>query len=723
MSDTIRFCFVLHNHQPVGNFDDVFEAAYRDSYLPFLDVFEQFPGLRMSLHVSGSLIEWLDSSYPEYVDRLAGYMGDGRIELLGGAFYEPILTMLPSRDRVGQITAYTRWLEKRLHARIQGMWVPERVWEPSLTSDLAAAGIKYTVLDDFHFQCAGLAENQLDGYYLTEDEGNLLAIFPGSERLRYLIPFRSPEETIDHLRRRASERPGSLAIFADDGEKLGTWPDTKRHVYEDGWLARFFELLMANQDWIHTTTLSEVFENVSPIGKIYLPEASYREMTEWALPVDRQVELERARHDLKDDARWQRIGRLMRSGFWRNFKVKYPEANEMYARMTMVSRRLQAAREQDGVGPLIDAARTELYRGQCNCGYWHGAFGGIYLPHLRGAVYRHLIAADNLLDQADGRSRPWVDATAADFNFDARQEVKLDNDKLLVLIAPAIGGRLYELDVRSIAHNLLATLTRRPEAYHQKVLAGADQSQEDVASSIHDRVVFKQEGLDRRLQYDRHEPKSLLDHFYDDDVTLDAVAGGQAVERGDFLNGSYETTLRRKPDRIQVQLVRQGTVCGVPLTITKGVTLEAGSSALEIAYLLEGLPQDRPLIFGIEFNFAGLPAGEDDRQFYSGEQEHLGHLGGRLDLDDRSDLGLVDRWLGIDVRLVADLPARFWTFPVETVSQSEGGFELVHQSVVVEPHWLVRGDADGRWSVTLTLEVDTSLAESRTERPALAASP
>ena len=121
---------------------------------------------------------------------------------------------------------------------------------------------------------------------------------------------------------------------------------------------------------------------------------------------------------------------------------------------------------------LVEQARAELYRGQCNCGYWHGAFGGIYLPHLRNAVYQHLIAADNLLDRAIGRPETWIEAAADDFNFDARQEVRLANDKLVALVAPSRGGQLYELDVRRIRHNLLATLARRPEAYHRKVLAG-----------------------------------------------------------------------------------------------------------------------------------------------------------------------------------------------------------------------------------------------------------
>jgi alpha-amylase len=279
---------------------------------------------------------------------------------------------------------------------------------------------------------------------------------------------------------------------------------------------------------------------------------------------------------------------------------------------------------------------------------------------------------------------------------------------------------MYELDVHSICHNLLATITRRPEAYHRKVLAGRGGGDGDVAS-IHDRVVFKQEGLDERLQYDKYPRKSLLDHFYDAEVSLESVARGEASERGDFLAAPYDAVIRRDPGRVQVQLSRSGTVYDHEVRITKGVTLASGGSALRIAYLLEGLPQDRPLHFGVELNFAGLPAGADDRYFYRGE-ERLGQLGTRLDLADVKQLGLVDEWLGIDLCLTANCPTSFWTFPIESVSQSEGGFELVHQSVVVQPHWFVVGDHKGRWSATLDLVIDTTRSENHTEDPELVTS-
>lgn len=711
MTSHAYLCLVLHNHQPIGNFDGVFEQAYQDSYLPFLDVFEPYEQLQISLHTSGPLMMWLAERHPEYLDRVRMLVDVGRIEIVGGPQYEPILTMLPPRDRVGQIQAYSAWLERNLGSKPAGMWTPERVWESCLTSDVVDAGIQYTVLDDFHFRAAGLRDPQLTSYFLTEDDGRVLKIFPGSEHLRYTIPFRPASETVDYCREVAERSPGAVLTFGDDGEKFGTWPDTKSHVYEKGWLRSFFDALTENSDWLHTVTLSEAIRQTPPAGKVYLPDCSYREMTEWALPVEAQETFDDVVHAMEEHQRWVDLKSFVRGGYWRNFKTKYDETNEMYARMMHVSRRLADAERSGADAGELAVIRDHLYRGQCNCPYWHGAFGGIYLPHLRNAIFSHLIEADTRLDWVTKTDSNPVEATAEDYNFDGLQEVRLSNDQLCAWIAPGRGGRLYELDVRDIKHNLLATLQRRPESYHRKVLTGPSQEGDDVAS-IHDRVVFKQADLDQRLQYDTFARKSLMDHFYDDDISLETVARGEAMERGDFVELPFETKLRRGSDRVQVQMRRDGNAWGIPITMTKAITMTAGSNRLSIAYLLENLPVDKPFHFAIEMNFAGLPAGADDRYFSDAQGNRLGQLGEKLDLQDALGLSLSDRWLGIDVGLEIDRPSGIWAFPVETVSQSEAGFELVHQSVCVQPHWIVSGDADGRWAVQIEM---AAACEEKTE--------
>jgi alpha-amylase len=161
-------------------------------------------------------------------------------------------------------------------------------------------------------------------------------------------------------------------------------------------------------------------------------------------------------------------------------------------------------------------------------------------------------------------------------------------------------------------------------------------------------------------------------------------------------------------------MTREGLVGGATVKMTKGVTLEAGGSALDISYLIEGLPQDHATHFSVEFNLAGLPSGADYRFFNQQRQDQrLGDLGTLLELENVNELGLVDEWQGIDLKWTANQPTNVWTYPVETVSQSESGIELVHQSVTVQPHWFVKGDANGRWTVSMRLTANTSVAESR----------
>jgi alpha-amylase len=700
----VRLILALHNHQPVGNFDGVFEAAYRDGYAPFLEVMEAYPDIPFVLHTSGPLLEWLADRHPDYVARVRAMVEAGRVEVLGGGFFEPILTMIPHRDRVGQIRAYSDYLEETFGRPVRGMWVPERVWEQHLVAAIAEAGIEYTVLDDLHFRRAGLTDADLRGYWLTEDDGRLLKVFPIAERLRYTIPFQEPHASYEYLRRLADERPGAVAVFADDGEKLGSWPRTFDHVYTHGWLRRFCDMLVANRDWLQATTFARAVDSTLPVGKVYLPDSSYREMTEWALPPAVLSAYEEAIKGLDHHPAAERLRPFARAGgFWRNFKAKYAETDEMYARMLAVSRRLAEA-GSDADPDYLDVARQELYRGQCNCPYWHGAFGGLYLPHLRNAIYRHLIAADAALDDAEGRTGPRASLEVGDFNLDARQEARLENDKLAAFVRPATGGHIYELDVRHALTNVLATLDRRPEAYHAAIAAAA--GHHTGPDEPGDGVILKHEGLDRLLVYDRQPRKALVDHFFPPDVTLHDLIACHDVERGDFALGTYLAQARRSPDRVALVLERPGVADGHPIRVTKTIALAAGSPTLDVRYELEDLPVGVPLHFAVEFNLAAMAGHAPDRSYLDGSGTLLGPLDSRLDLPEADAITLADEWLDLSVALNWSKPSGLWCFPVETVSQSEGGFEGVYQSSAVVPHWQVVADASRRWDVRISWTLD-----------------
>ena len=728
----LRLALVIHNHQPIGNFDNIFEQAYQDSYKPFLDLLAEFPSLAITLHNSGSLLEWLVEHRPEYLDQIRELADRGQIEIIGGPFYEPILASIPQRDRIGQIQQYSKYLENLFGQPVRGMWVPERVWEQSFARDIVDAGIEYTVLDDAHFRSAGHTPDELTSYFLTEDEGRLLQIFPVSEPLRYAIPFDDVHKSIEILHEQFERNPSSVAVFGDDGEKFGTWPGTKEAVFEEGWLRNFFQLLEDSGEWLKVATMAECVENLMPAGRTYLPDSSYREMTEWVLPADRQkVLLSLRKNKETNDPDWPELSNFVRGGCWRNFRNKYPEANEMYARMLGISERLDKLSNANIAREYADQlseARTALYRGQCNCSYWHGAFGGLYLPHLRHAVYTHLIAADTILEKVERSMQAstngvagaspdrWVEVESKDFNLDARPEVRVAGDRLAAYFSPAVGGHLYELDIRAIRHNLLATLNRRPEIYHEAIRQAAkpDSNGDDLnAANIQGEIKCKQENLDQKIAYDNWPRKALVDHFLQPGLSLEDFQAGKG-HVSDFHSGVYQSLLKRSRERVEACFARRAPLASYSVQVTKSVSLETSRGAsLQIRYDLEDLPVGMPIHFAVEFNLAGLPGGADDRYYYDHTGQRQGRLDETLNQPHCERIGLVDEWLGVDVSLEFPMPCSCWAFPIETVSQSEGGFETVQQACCVVPHWEFVVPEDGRWSFELTLGIDTSAAQAR----------
>jgi hypothetical protein len=459
----LRFAFGIHLHQPVGNFDFVFEDHVREVYVPLLAALAEREFLPITVHVSGPLLEWLERNDHALLDLVGSLAGDGRVELLASGLYEPVLVALPRADRVVQV----QWMRDRLRqlfgVEARGAWLTERVWEQELAEDLSRAGIEYTLLDDRHFLVCGLDRARLHHPLVTESDGRRLALFSIDEKLRYLIPFRPPYETVRYLREvRAAGQP--LAVLVDDGEKFGGWPGTKEWVYEQGWLGRFLDAMetLVNAGELRPVTFSGALAEVESGGPVYPPSGSYREMEEWSLPTPASVRLERLQKELGSERLAGPDGALVRGAHWRNFFVRYPEANLMHKKMTSLSILCR-----DRGDPA--EARLAIGRGQCNDAYWHGVFGGLYLPHLRQAVWRQLAIAESIL-----RAKEDLGSECLDIDADGLEEVWIHGPRFSAIVAPHRGAALEEFTVFADCANYADVLTRRLESYHLRALEARD---------------------------------------------------------------------------------------------------------------------------------------------------------------------------------------------------------------------------------------------------------
>jgi 4-alpha-glucanotransferase len=673
---SVTFIFGIHNHQPLGNFDHVLEEAVERAYRPFLRTLHRFPDVRALVHTSGLLLEWWEAHAPDVLDLLAELAGRGQVEPLTGGFTEPILPLLPDHDKVGQIRALTERVTKRLGVRPRGMWLAERVWEPHLARPLAEAGVEYILVDDHHFAMAGLDPDELSGYYLTEEQGATVAVFPISQRLRYQIPFGPVEQVFALLRERAAA--GGALAMVDDGEKFGIWPHTYHSVYEEGWLEAFFAGL-PRQPGVKLATASEYLDRHPPTGRVYLPTTSYREMTEWALTPEAAAELDRTRRAVEGLA-GPAAARLLRGGFWRNFLVRYPEVNDIYRKMLRVSHRVAAGLAARPTDPGLLAARDLLWRGQCNDAYWHGVFGGVYLPHLRRAVRGALLAAEARLDAAEPGA-PSIVHESGDLDGDGAGEVGIRSERLSLLVRPAAGGTVTELAYRPLAFDLADVLTRRREVSHLRIAEAEEASGTGaVMRTIHDTWTVKEAGLSRLLGYDARRRSCLEDYLLDPSGPADLDRAWLA-----FPAHRCATRVEATADRVAVALATDGRAAETRVEVTKVLAVPAGAAHLQARYRLR---TERPLVarFAVRWNLTlSGPAADRYYRGEGGEIVALEAVGER----EGSQIALVDEWLGLTATLTWSPRARILWAPVYTVSLSEAGLERVWQGVELTVVWPV----------------------------------
>ena len=655
MPEKILLGFCAHSHQPVGNVESVFESGSQDCYLPFLKILKNHPAIRMTLHYTGPLLEWFEANRPEFFEDIREMVARDQVEIMGGGFYEPILSVIPERDAQAQIKMMADYVADRFGSRPSGMWCAERIWEPSLPKKIGGLGVDYTLLDDSHFLAAGLTPEQVHGYYLTEREGYALKVFPIDMHLRYMIPFREPWETIDYLRR-LRDRGVRVATYGDDGEKFGMWPGTRKWVYDDGWLERFMSELEKVGDEIEVVPLRDAARLVRPEGRIYLPTATYQEMMEWSLFAGSGRVYEDLINRAKDAPDWQQQRAFLRGGMWDNFLAKYPESNLMHKKMLKVSGLVEDAGSPD------DAVR-HLLMGQCNCPYWHGLFGGVYIRGLRHAIHEHLIEAERLLDERRFAANQNFIIECGDQDYDGLDEIMVSGRYYNCYIKPHAGASVYVFEYKPLNYALSNILMRHPEIYHRQILennGGHGDGGGGEPKSIHDIDRGDTTWLKSLLVYDEEPKYSFMTHVLAEKPDLERLASENRIADSVALDYSCE----RLDERLTFKAASRD------LKLAK--TFEFDASGIGLHHEIEATA--RPWL-ALEWNI----------MIISGERPQVA---GAALVEDRgifsaAEIEFEDTYKGLKLKIASTEKWDVVVTPIECASQSEAGFEKTFQGWTV----------------------------------------
>ena len=243
----MKVALLIHHHQPSGNLEDGVLRAVDGAYRPILELLEAHPQVRVNLHYSGAILEWLEAHDPALLERVRG-LGQ-RSEQLCGAIQEPLLALIPREDAVAQVGAHWTMLERLFGVSARGFYLTEFAWEPHLPALIASTGLEWLPLPVTQF-----APGTSSGVYTTEEQGKsvklIAAVRPNLERA-----------AVESLGRRSDPKSDDFTCIALNAEDL---------IGRTAWLCDLLIALGAHQ----TVLLSNYIDATPAERLVYLPSAS-----------------------------------------------------------------------------------------------------------------------------------------------------------------------------------------------------------------------------------------------------------------------------------------------------------------------------------------------------------------------------------------------------------------------------------------------------------------
>ncbi len=652
--NSLRLVWVVHFHQPLDNFPETFRRFLERVCHPFLDALERHPRIRMGLHFSGGFLRYLEGEDPTLLEQIGRIVARNQAELLGGGFYEPILSMIPAPDAVAQLRKTATWFQERFQVAPRGAWLPESVWEPGFPELLSEAGYDYVLLEDRLLERAGLEPGELCHPFLTSHLSSTVSILPISSRLSVEIPFRPLRDIHASLIQLCHRPDPQMLVLAQRAEAYGFWPSTFHRFYEEAVLEEWLAYLENQSQRLSMETPAEATSGRWP--PIFVSSSARTDLEGYALPAAASRSYFAVREDLGHRFDADRFFRFLHGGAWQEFFAKYSEANWMHNKMVAMSRRIRSLPGGESL-PGYD----RLLAAQEHTPYWHALSGGLFANYLRDGVYRRLLQTEEELE----RSSPPPPTEQSDLDADREPEVILRARTCRAVIDPDYGGSLVELAFLPSHYNVANTLRRHAKVY-------PDLPPMEPVEDWHRRHLFQ-------------------DHFVPGETSLSQFEKEAYIERGDFVNLPYrivsleaEGPLRRllleREGGIYLDQERRALRCRKLFELTE-------PDALRVQYTIANeseLPIE--LLFVCEVNYTFLSP-EGPRRFVALGEDRL-PSGLLFERPALSSWALVDETRSLRWEwALPDGPATLWHHPVYTIDYANGRFEQNYQGSALGIVW------------------------------------
>ncbi len=660
----IKLLLGFHTHIPSQIASKNSENGNAKNYFDFikniLELLHNSSNIKAAFHISGTSISLLDKKLDGFSNNIRTLLDRNQIELLGGGIYEPVFSFIPKEDRQTQLMLMGRLLNHTFGYTPNGAWITELSWDPSFAIDFSKSRIHFTCLPKEYFIQSGINENDLSGYFVTEEEGRKVAVFPILFELNKLMQNLTPESAVENITKTIKETNSSspsASIFYKSNSP------TKEDI---NWINKFFILI--NESGVFETVLfSDYFHNYKPKGRIYLPAAQY--------------------HSSNNGT------------YWKHSILNNYEINLLHKKMLRVSKKINSAKEGKSrfkvIKEMITQAHDLLLKGQCNDAYLCSDWSGIQIPQQRHNAYKNLIKAENLIDSASKQGSKWIQAYEIDYDCDGHDEIIVETETQNIYISPGFGGTVLEHDYRPKNTNITNVLSRKKEWHY---------------TAENGKTVF-----------DYYQKLNLIDHFLDKGISLEQCISNNLPHLTKEVIKPYGIEkIKAKEEICKITLnslfALENHNDKPSVQLEKQISVRSGDSSVFYEYKLTN-KSSKPaqFIFGIEFNFNITPSLENDCFVYTdgdkNKKFNLPSPASAETIKDLKQISIFNKSEGLDLSLSFDKQCTLFRYPVETVQKLTNTEEKIYQGTTFLATWEINIEPEAVWDISIKQDINASSEE------------
>lgn len=411
-----------------------FEVVYNSVYKPLIKFLNKNPELKFSLGINGPFITYLKRRRKEFITLLKQLVDNKQIEILGGGYYDPILPLLLSVDRNGQIDELSAEIRQTVGKRPRGISLFADCWDASLVNSLQICGLEYVLLDN----CIIPKEKKVYLPLIMNNLGKTIDIYPTYKDIGPNSSI-TPAEFINNileLNKLQNKKSSFVQFVPDRIINIELEHYQLASLLETKWFDGFLTYLKNNPETEIKTTTVQIYNKINKIKEpVYISSGineKFRKLTK------------------------ARIGGNLDTITVQDFMEAFPLSKKVYNR-TLYLGMLINQYKKDKMRKA--SARDKLWLAQAGATTLIQQDGEFIESRFRQSAYKRLTEAEKILRENDNFKES---ITTFDYNGDGLNEYVCRMKNYFSYISP-VSGALQELEILKGSGNYIDSPARKVE--------------------------------------------------------------------------------------------------------------------------------------------------------------------------------------------------------------------------------------------------------------------